>query len=170
MTYPEKILKVAGVAAVLLPAAWSAPASPQGVNQPIVAHGTCDAQSGVTINGQRSGSFACDMVAVTRTQRGSVIIQFTDRRGDDGRVLGFAGMIEGKQGFGADQVQVVVVERLYLEGGADPVPVARGTCMLNWTGLYRTGERLIAAVCGARGQAEGADIQGRAVFTVRGHQ
>lgn len=170
MTYLAKTLKTAVVAAAGSLAVLPAPALPQGVNQPIVAHGTCDAQSGVTINGQRSGPFACDMVAVTRTQRGSVIVQFTDRRGDDGRVLGFAGMIEGKQGFGADQLQIVVVERLYLAGGADPVSVTRGTCMLNWTGLYRDGGRLIAVVCGAYGQAEDTDIQGRAVLTVRGHQ
>lgn len=168
MTHTYMIRKTASVVAALPLAMLPAPATPQGINQPIAAHGACDSKSGVTINGERSSPFTCDMVAVTRTQRGSVIIQFADRRGDDGRVLGFAGMMEGKQGFGADQLQVVVVERLYLAGGADPVPVSRGTCMLNWTGLYRTGGRLIAVACGARGQAKGADIQGRVVFAAKG--
>lgn len=65
-------------------------------------NGACDPKSGVTIDGQTS-RFHCDSAVVVRTLRGTVLIHFADKRGDDGRTLGFAGTIEGKQGFGADR-------------------------------------------------------------------
>lgn len=135
----------------------ASPVLAQIVGEPIIADGVCEEQSGVTIDGQFS-DFGCDVAIITRSERGTVLIQFTDRSGDDGRIVGFGGTIEGRQGFGADTTQAVAVERLYLAGGAEPVPVTRGTCFLNWTGLVRTGGRLRSVTCGGRGSAEGYDI------------
>jgi hypothetical protein len=80
------------------------PAHAQAPDRPIVVSGICDPKSGVTIDNGESGGFACDSAVIARTERGTVLIQFTDKSGDDGRILGFAGTIEGKQGFGADPV------------------------------------------------------------------
>lgn len=102
------------------------PAASQVQGDPIVVTGACGPEAGVSIDDGEKSSFACDSAVVARTERGTVLIQFTDRSGDDGRILGFAGVIEGKQGFGAEPVQAVAVERLYLAGGAEPVPVSRG--------------------------------------------
>ena len=101
-----------------------------------------------------------------RSERGTVLIQFTDKQGDDGRILGFAGTIEGRQGFGADATQMMAVERVYL-GGTEPVPIQRGSCIMNWTGLHRTGGRLTSVVCGGRGEAEGSDIMAMAALETR---
>lgn len=133
------------------------PALAQIVGEPIIANGACEDQSGVTIDGQFS-DFGCDVAIITRSEKGTVLIQFTDRSGDDGRIVGFGGTIEGRQGFGADTTQVVAVERLYLAGGAEPVPVTRGTCFLNWSGLVRTGGHLKSVTCGGRGEADDYDI------------
>ena len=144
----------------------AAPAASQIVGKPIVLSGTCDARSGVSIDGEGGGEFACDTAIVLRSDRGTVLIQFTDKSGDDGRILGFGGTIEGKQGFGADLAQIVAVERVYLAGGAQPVPATAGTCIMNWTGLQRTGGRLTSIVCGGRGEAEGHDIKAMVALTV----
>lgn len=72
---------------------------------------------------------------MVRTERGTVLIQFADKSGDDGRLLGFGGTIEGKQGFGAETTQMMALERIYLGGGSAPVPATRGTCIMNWSGL-----------------------------------
>ena len=93
------------------------------------------------------------------------MIQFTDKAGDDGRILGFAGTIEGKQGFGADATQMMAVERIYLAGGSEPISATRGTCIMNWTGLHRTGGRLTSVLCSGRGSAEGYDIKAISVLT-----
>ena len=151
---------VATLSLCLLPV----PAAAQSVGQPIIVSGTCRHQSGVTIDGGETSRFSCDVAVLSRTQNGTVLIQFTDRSGDDGRILGFAGTIEGRQGFGADSVQTLGVERLYLAGGAQPVPVTRGSCIMNWSGLQRTGGRLTSVVCGARGIAEGSDVQAMVVL------
>jgi hypothetical protein len=76
------------------------PAASQIQGQPIIVNGTCDPTSGVTIDDGDKSSFSCDTAVVMRSDRGTVLIQFTDKSGDDGRILGFAGTIEGKQGFG----------------------------------------------------------------------
>lgn len=123
----------------------------------ILAEGKCDRRTQVTVDGNDS-SFSCDSASITRSDRGSVLIQFTDKAGDDGRILGFAGTIEGKQGWGADSPQVMAVERLYLAGGAKPVQVSRGTCILNWTGLQRTGGKVTSVLCSARANADGRDF------------
>ncbi|MBY0283745.1 MAG: hypothetical protein K2W81_07245 [Sphingomonas sp.] len=145
----------------------STPAFSQIVGKPIIANGTCDAKSGVTVDDGENSKFGCDVVVITRTERGTVLIQFSDKSGDDGRILGFAGTIEGKQGFGADAVQMLGVERLYLAGGATPVPVSRGSCIMNWTGLERTGGRLTSILCAARAQADGSDIKALAVLQTK---
>lgn len=150
------------VSGVLLLAATSA--SSQTVEEPIVVSGVCDPKSGVTVNDSDASQLACDTAVITRTQRGTVLIQFTDKLGDDGRILGFAGTIEGKQGFGADSVQMLAVERVYLAGGADPIPASRGSCIMNWSGLHRAGGKLASVLCAARGQAEGSDIKAVAVL------
>lgn len=142
-----------------LPMLFSAPVFAQAQGEPIMVSGRCDARSGVTIDDGENNQFGCDFAVITRTERGTVLIQFSDRAGDDGRILGFAGTIEGRQGFGADLVQMLAVERLYLAGGAQPVPATAGSCIMNWTGLHRTGGRLTSVTCGARGQAEGSDIR-----------
>lgn len=125
---------------------------------PTVASGKCSAKSGVTVGDGEISHFDCDVVVIAHTTRG-VLIQFADKTGDDGRLLGFAGTIEGKQGFGAEKLQAVEVERLYLIGGGDAVPVEVGTCFMNWTGLQRTGGKLTSVTCGARGSAEGTEIK-----------
>jgi hypothetical protein len=156
--------------ALILAAAgiFAAPqASAQSGGSPIIVAGTCDSKSGVTIDSGELSRLECDTAVVMRTDRGTVLIQFTDKAGDDGRILGFAGTIEGKQGFGADATQMVAVDRLYLAGGAAPVPVQRGTCIMNWTGLQRTGGKLVSMVCGARAEAEGSDIRAIAALTVK---
>lgn len=144
----------------------TSPATAQIQGEPIVVFGTCDEKSGVRINDGKNDRFGCDSAVITRSDRGTVLIQFTDRTGDDGRLLGFAGTIEGRQGFGADLTQMLAVERLYLAGGADPVPVSRGTCIMNWTGLHRTGGRLTSVLCGAAGESESVNIQALAVLEV----
>jgi hypothetical protein len=131
---------------------------------PIIVNGRCDAKSGVTIDDGEMTALACDTGVVMRSDRGTVLIQFTDKAGDDGRIVGFAGTIEGKQGFGADAAQIMAVERIYLAGGAAPVPASRGTCIMNWTGLQRTGGRLSSVVCGAVGSAEGSLVKAMVVL------
>ena len=146
----------------IVAALWLAavlPASAQAPGQPIIISGPCDPRSGVTIGDDEASKFACDTAIVMRSDSGTVLIQFTDKRGDDGRILGFAGTIEGKQGFGADPVQIFGVQRLYLGGGVTPVPVSRGSCIMNWSGLQRTGGRLTSVVCSAGGRAEGSEIK-----------
>lgn len=135
------------------------PAQPQVQGRPIIINGTCDPKSGVAIDDGENSPFGCDSAVITRTQRGTVLIQFTDKKGDDGRILGFAGTIEGKQGFGAEPVQILAVERVYLAGGARPIPASRGSCFMNWSGLHRTGGRLTSVLCAAKGEAEGYDIK-----------
>jgi hypothetical protein len=134
---------------------------------PIIVSGECDASSGVQIDDGQNNQLACDSAVIARTERGTVLIQFTDRSGDDGRILGFAGTIEGRQGFGADPVQMLAVERLYLAGGSEPVPATAGSCIMNWSGLHRTGGRLTSVTCGARGETEGADIRALVQLVVR---
>jgi hypothetical protein len=143
------------------------PVATQVPTFPLIVTGTCDLQSAVTIADGVSEPFGCDTAVITRTERGTVLIQFTDKSGDDGRILGFAGMVEGKQGFGADPTQMMAVERLYLAGGADPIQASRGTCIMNWSGLQRTGGHLTSVVCGARGQAEGSDVKALVVLDAR---
>lgn len=140
------------------------PAGSQVQERLIFVSGSCNPKSGVVIDDGESSPFGCDTAVISRTQRGSVLIQFTDKRGDDGRILGFAGTIEGKQGFGADTTQVLAVERFYLAGGANPIQATRGTCFMNWTGLERTGGHLTSVVCAARGLASGYDIKAIAVL------
>ena len=106
---------------------------------PVIVSGTRDLKSGVKINDGENNSFSCDTAVIARTECGTVLIQFTDKVGDDGRILGFAGTIEGKQGFGADAAQMIAVERVYLAGGANPITASRGTCIMNWSGLLREG-------------------------------
>lgn len=143
------------------------PTAARAQSVPVIVTGTCDPKSGVTINDGGNGGFACDTAVVTRTDRGTVLIQFTDKAGDDGRILGFAGTIEGKQGFGADATQTMAVERLYLAGGATPIPADRGTCILNWSGLQRTGGKLTSVLCAGHGEAEGSDVKAMAVLKAR---
>ena len=134
------------------------PAHGQSQALPIVESGKCSTKSGVTVGDGEISQFGCDAVVIARTARG-VLIQFADKTGDDGRLLGFAGTIEGKQGFGAEKVQAVEVERLYLMGGGEPVPVEAGTCFMNWTGLQRTGGKLTSVTCGARGSADSTKVK-----------
>lgn len=154
-------MKLTPVIALLLCA--PIPALAQSSSAPIIASGNCDPSSGVTIDEGDLSRLHCDTVVIMRSERGTVLIQFTDKQGDDGRVLGFAGTIEGRQGFGADATQMMAVERVYL-GGAEPVATDRGSCIMNWTGLQRTGGRLLSVVCGGRGEAEGLDIMAMAAL------
>lgn len=140
------------------------PSGAQSAPQPIIAHGTCDPKTGVSIDDGDQSSFACDVAIVARTERGSVLIQFADKTGDDGRLLGFGGTIEGKQGFGAENTQMMAVERIYLGSGNAPVPATRGTCILNWTGLHRTGGKLTSILCSGVGSAEGHLIKALAIL------
>lgn len=153
------------LAAIATVTALSTPTSSSGQSgaDPIIAEGTCDPDSGVTIDGEKS-YFACDVAVIMRSQQGTVLIQFTDKAGDDGRIVGFGGVIEGKQGFGADATQMMAVQRIYLAGGAQPVPADRGTCIMNWTGLHRTGGRLKSVMCGGAGEAEGYDIKAMVIL------
>jgi hypothetical protein len=147
-----------------------APTYAHAQGAPIIVSGHCDSKSGVTIDDGETSQFGCDTAVIARTDRGTVLIQFTDKSGDDGRILGFAATIEGRQGFGADPVQMLGVERLYLAGGADPVPTTAGSCIMNWSGLHRTGGKLTSVTCGARGEAEGADIKALVQLVVRSRQ
>jgi hypothetical protein len=147
--------------------AAAVPAMSQVQGEPLIVGGACEPTSGVSIDDAQTSNFACDNAVIARTERGTVLIQFADKSGDDGRILGFAGTIEGKQGLGADPVQTVGVERLHLAGGAEPIPVSRGSCFMSWTGLQRTGGQLTSVVCGAFGRAEGSDIKAVAALKVR---
>lgn len=151
--------------ALVLASLWASPSQAQST--PIIVNGTCEPQSGVTVDDGESSGFGCDTAVVARTDRGTVLIQFTDKAGDDGRILGFAGTIEGKQGFGMDGAQMVAVERIYLAGGATPISATRGTCIMNWSGLQRTGGRLTSVLCAAAGQVEGSNIRAMAVLKAR---
>lgn len=121
----------------------------------------------MVIDEGKISEFDCDSAVITRTQRRSVLIQFTDKLGDDGRILGFAGTIEGKQDFGADATQMVAVQCFCLAGGANPILASRDTCIMNWSGLECTGGHLVSVLCGAKGQAEGYDIKAMAVLKAR---
>lgn len=145
----------------------SVPTAVQAQHEPIIAKGDCDPTSSVTIDEGEPNLFDCDVAVVTRSERGSVLIQFSDLAGDDGRILGFAGTIEGKQGFGAELTQMMAVERVYLAGGADPITVSSGSCIMNWSGLHRTGGTLNSVVCGGRGEIEGHDVQALVVLDTR---
>lgn len=155
--------RVALIFLFLLPAAASA----QVQLMPIIVEGICSAESGVTVNDGKTNQFGCDSAVVVRTARGTILIQFADKSGDDDRILGFAGTIEGKQGFGVDNAQVMAVERIYLAGGRNPVAASVGTCIMNWTGLMRTGGHLTSLVCGAKGVAEGSNVKAIAVLKVK---
>ena len=144
-----------------------AAATEQSPSPVVIGSGTCDTQSGVTIDDGVLNQLFCDTVVVARSDRGTILIQFTDKAGDDGRILGFGGTMEGRQGFGADTTQFIAVERLYLAGGAAPIAAERGTCILNWTGLHRTGGRLTSVVCGGRGEAEGSSIMAMVALRTR---
>lgn len=152
------------IGATFLPAS---PLAAQIVGKPVFASGRCDAKSGVTIDDGEFSRFSCDIAVISRTERGSVLIQFGDKKGDDGRLLGFAGTIEGRQGFGADKTQMMAVERLYLQPGADPVPVSDGTCIMNWTGLARTGGTIWSVLCGASGEAGDSHVKAFAAILVK---
>lgn len=143
------------------------PVESQAQSEPIIVNGTCDPKSGVTVDDGESSGFGCDTAVIARTDRGTVLIQFTDKAGDDGRILGFGGTIEGKQGFGADAAQMMAVERIYLAGGATPIAATRGTCIMSWSGLQRTGGRLTSVLCAGAGDANGSDIKAMAVLKAR---
>lgn len=150
---------------IALPLLVASPAASQTDGRPIIVSGTCDPKSGVSVDGDENSRFDCDTAVVMRSERGTVLIQFTDKAGDDGRILGFAGTIEGKQGFGADSTQMMGVERIYLGGGSEPVPASTGTCIMNWSGLHRTGGRLTSIMCGANGAAEGVAVKAISILT-----
>ena len=127
---------------------------------PIIVEGKCDPKSGVWVGDDEKGDFECDIAVIARTERGTVLIQFTDKAGIDGRILGFAGTIEGKQSFGADPTQVIAVERLYLKGGGEPLTTSRGTCFLNWDK-----QKISSVLCGAGAEFDGKDIKAMAALT-----
>jgi hypothetical protein len=145
------------MAAVSLSAAAPAPAE---MPVPLVVEGKCDPKSGVEVGADGLSRFECDVAVIAQTPRG-ILIQFTDKSGRDGRILGFAGTIEGKQGFGADPTQVVAVERLYLKGGGEPLRARRGTCFLNWSD-----RKLASVLCGAAAEHEGTPIKAMAALKV----
>jgi hypothetical protein len=142
------------------------PADAQIAGKPVIVKGTCDTKSGVEIDDGAISQFGCNAAMVVRTERGTVLVQFTDTTGDDGRMLGFGGVIEGRQGFGADKTQMLAVQRIYL-GDDAPITADRGTCILNWTGLERTGGKLTSVLCGGVGSAEGSTVAAKAFLTVR---
>lgn len=159
MNYTIPFMTLSACTIAMMPvASWG-----QAAPQPIIAEGPCDPETGVAIDGRKS-DFACDVAVIMRAQQGTVLIQFTDKAGDDGRILGFAGMIEGRQGFGADSTQMMAVQRIYLAGGAQPILAERGTCILNWTGLHRTGGRLKSVLCSGAGEADGYDVRALAIL------
>lgn len=132
----------------------AAPAPAQGQTEPIIVSGKCDLKTGVSIGDGEKTPFGCDVGIIARTERGTVLIQFTDKAGVDGRILGFAGTIEGKQSFGADPVQIMGVERLYLKGGGDALAVDRGTCFINWSA-----RKVTSVVCGAAATYGETDVK-----------
>lgn len=143
-----------------------APAAAQQMIDPTTINGTCDPKSGVRFDDGKLSQFGCNVALVVKTARGTVLIQFADKTGDDGRLLGFGGVIEGKQGFGADNTQMVAVQRLYF-GTDAPVDAIKGTCILNWTGLKRTGGKLTSIVCGGMAEVEGQNIKATAFMQAR---
>jgi hypothetical protein len=150
---------------LLLLTGSSAAAQIQG--DPIAVDGTCDSKTGVVIDDGEMARFACDSAVLARTDRGTVLIQFAAKHGDDRRILGFAGTLEGKQDLGAERVQMMAVERLYLAGGATPIPTDRGTCFINWSGSPQTGGHVTSLICGGAGQAEGSEVKAMAGLKVR---
>lgn len=153
-------------ALALLPTGISLPALGQ-TSDHVIVEGKCSPTSGVIIDNEPLGRLYCDTAVISRAGNGNIIIQFTDKAGDDGRILGFAGPIEGRQGFGADRTQAIAVQRVYLGGGVQPVLTERGTCFINWTGLHRTGGKVSSVVCGGRGEAEGHDVQAIVALDVK---
>ena len=145
----------------------SVPAASQTAPSPIIEKGVCDEKSGVSINDEEAGQYACDTVVLMRSDRGTVLVQFADSTGDDGRMLGFGGVIEGKQGFGADTTQMMAVQRIYLGGGDPPIQAEAGTCILNWTGLQRTGGKLTSALCSGAGSVDGTTVKALVVLKAR---
>jgi hypothetical protein len=152
------ILYIAIIAVGIMP---NQHAHAKNFSGPILENGKCDKISGVKVGDDDVSQFECDSVVINRSPRGTVLIQFTDKSGRDGRILGFAGTIEGKQGFGAERVQALEVERLYLMGGGRPINVMRGTCFLNWAA-----GKLINVGCDAVAQVEGQEIKALSVLTV----
>lgn len=148
-----------------LAAIWVAtttPAFSQSQRDPIIVEGACDSKTGVTVGNDEKSDFQCDVAVVTRSPQGTVLIQFTDKASVDGRILGFAGTIEGRQSFGADPTQVIAVERLYLKGGGEPLTASRGTCFLNWTR-----QKVSSVLCGAGAEFDGLDIKAMAALSAR---
>lgn len=150
---------------LLLFSALIAPVGAQTVvGSPVLVNGTCNQKSGVTVDGSEKSEFRCDIAVIARTTSGTVLIQFTDKAGDDARILGFAGTIEGKQGFGADPTQMLAVERVYLASGAKPLVASLGTCIMNWSGLERQGGKVTSVLCAARAEGEGHDVEAIAII------
>lgn len=160
-------MKISSYLASLCFVIFANSASAQSTDGIVNASGQCGTDSGVEIDGASISNYSCDNVVIARTGRGTVLIQFLDQSGDDGRMLGFGGVIEGKQGFGVDESQIMAVERIYLGSGTEPVPADAGSCFLNWSGLVRTGGRLKSIVCGGRGQAENMDVKAITTFLAK---
>lgn len=94
------VCKVAIAALTLLFAA--APADAQIQGKMILVEGPCDPKSSGTVGDQEASRYPCNAAMVATTERGTILVQFADKTGVDGRILGFAGEFEGGQGFGAD--------------------------------------------------------------------
>ena len=152
-------LSIALLAANLCPVEC---ATARNYDGPIVANGKCDKRSGVEVAETGFSRFGCNAVVIARSNRGTVLIQFADKSGRDGRILGFAGAIEGKQGFGAERTQALEVERIYLMGGGRPINVSRGTCFLNWSA-----GKLTSALCDAVAEVEGQEIKAISIISIR---
>jgi len=146
----------------LLGLATATPGRAQVLGEPVLVEGRCDQKSGVRIGDSPTSTFGCDVGIITRSDRGTVLFQFTDKAGEDGRILGFAGTLEGKQSLGADPIQVMAVERIYLKLGGVPIVADRGTCFLNWKGKIAT-----SAVCGAVGDVNGTRIEARVMVEAK---
>jgi hypothetical protein len=124
-----------GWIAFVLVASLPSAAIAQGHGQPLdvtVVHGACQAQSALTVGGQKT-MFACDnaIFAFFDMQNSHVMIQFAKKGDDHAPILGFAGTMEN-DGLTLD------VDRIYLQPGK-PQPAEKASCKLSFTPPRITG-------------------------------
>ena len=152
------MLKRSMLAAVLI-ASLPAPAPAQFGDEPPQASGKCNSQSGVQIGAREKILLACNHVTVMKSEQGAVLLLFLD---DDEKGLGFQGNIRGDESFGAENAQLIELNRLYMGGRF--YHVSSGTCVMHWTGMLRLGGKLTGADCDANAEAGDTKIKASAAL------
>ncbi len=118
------------------------------ISNSFLIKGQCEKESGVSINNNFS-NFNCNTAILTHFKNGNLLVQFLMKGGNDDRILGFSGKIQGNQSLGSDIVQTIIVERIYLDGSGSHITSHEGSCFINWSGLHREGGKILGILCGS---------------------